>query len=257
MPTIKPRGGDVAWPADEGVIGVVGVAPWATLQFLKTLYAQIQAAKDWLYPRVIADINTKIPSRGRHFQLGEEDPSPFIAATIAELHGQGATVVVVPCNTAHVLYETWAKDAPVPVPHIVEETVSLAAEAGATRIAPLTSSSLADFDLYGRFAGQRGLQCRRPDAEEQRLVSGMIEEVKQDGTLSEASLANADAFASRLRADGVEGVLLGCTELSGLLDRLAPHGLKGFDSNVALARAAIRSLRTRASPGARAHRKPS
>lgn len=246
MPTIKPRGGDVDWPEDEGAIGVVGVAPWATLEFCKTLYAQIQATKDWHYPRVIADINTKIPSRGRHFQLGEEDPSPFIAATIAELHAQGATVVVVPCNTAHVLYETWGKDAPVPVPHIVEETVALAAEAGAMRIAPLTSSSLAGFDLYGRIAERRGLQCRRLDAEEQRVVSAMIEEVKQKGALSEASLADIDALAARLRADGVEACLLGCTELSGLLDRLARHGLKGFDSNVALARAAIRSLHTRA-----------
>jgi aspartate racemase len=242
MPTIKPRGGQVDWPEDEGVIGIVGVAPWATLEFCKTLYAQIRASKDWHYPRVIADINAKIPSRGRHFQLGEEDPSPFIAATIAELHAQGATVIVVPCNTAHVLYQAWAKDAPVPIPHIVEETVDLAAEAGARRVCALTSSSLASFDLYGRMAEERGLQCRRLDAYEQGLVSAMIEEVKQDGRLSEASLVQIDAFVARLRVEEVDACLLGCTELSGVQDRLAHHGLKGFDSNVALARAAIRSL---------------
>lgn len=247
MPTIKPRGGDVDWPEDEGTIGVVGVAPWATLDFCKTLYAQIPATKDWHYPRIIADINPKIPSRGRHFQLGEEDPSPFIAATIAELHMQGATVVVVPCNTAHVLYETWAKDASVPVPHIVEETVLLAAEAGATHAAFFTSSSLAGFDLYPRIAERHGLKCRRLDADEQHLISTIIEEVKQTGAPSEAALARIDRLASQLVAEGVDACLLGCTELSALLDRLTGHRLKGFDSNVALARAAIRLLRKPAS----------
>lgn len=244
MPTIRPRGGEVDWPEDEGVIGVVGVAPWATLEFCKTLYAQVRATKDWHYPRVVADINTKIPSRGRHLQLGEEDPSPFIAATIAELHAMGATVVVVPCNTAHILYQTWAANAPVPVPHIVEETVSLALEAGARRICPLTSSSLASFDLYGRLTEQSGLQCRRLDADEQRLVSRMIEEVKQEGSLSEPTLGELETFAARLRADAVDACLLGCTELSGTREHLARHGIEGFDSNVALARAAIRHLRT-------------
>jgi aspartate racemase len=102
MPKIKPLGGEVDWPIDEGTLGIVGVAPWATLEFCKVLYTRVLATKDWHYPRVIVDINTKLPSRGRYFQLGETDPSPAIKESISELHLQGATVVVVPCNTAHV-----------------------------------------------------------------------------------------------------------------------------------------------------------
>ena len=82
MPIIRPPGGDVNWPEDEGTLGIVGVAPWATINFCKLLYGLIKAEKDWHYPRIIADINTKIPSRGRYFQLGETDPSPAIAMTI-------------------------------------------------------------------------------------------------------------------------------------------------------------------------------
>ena len=85
MPTISPPGGDVSLSADEGVIGVVGVAPWATLDFLNALYKRVPATKDWHFPRVLCDVNTKLPSRGRHFELGERDPSPFIKDSIAEL----------------------------------------------------------------------------------------------------------------------------------------------------------------------------
>lgn len=242
MPTIAPRGGAVTWPEKEGVIGVVGVAPWATLDFCKTLYAQVTATKDWHYPRVIADINTKIPSRGRHFELGEEDPSPFIAATIDELHAQGATVVVVACNTAHVLYDRWAANAPVPVPHIVAETVASASAAGAMHVCPLTSTALAKFDLYGRMIAQRGLRGHRLQAPDQAAVSTMIEDVKQTGVLSPSSIAAIENLSGRLRAQGVEACLLGCTELSALSEHLAHHGLKSFDSNVALASACLRTL---------------
>ena len=62
----------------QKIIGVVGVAPWSTLEFLEVLFKQFVVEKDWHYPRVISDINTKIPSRGRHFELGENDFSPYI-----------------------------------------------------------------------------------------------------------------------------------------------------------------------------------
>ena len=178
MPTISPPGGAVDWPGNEGVLGIVGVAPWATIEFCKVFYSQIEATKDWHYPRVITDINTKIPSRGRHLQLGEADPSPAIAASITELCAQGATVVVVPCNTAHLLYDRWAGGASAPVPNMVIETLAVALATGAKKICSLTSEALAKYGLYSRLAEAKGLECFEPSTDEQRLVSMMIEEVK-------------------------------------------------------------------------------
>ncbi|MCX5815343.1 MAG: aspartate/glutamate racemase family protein [Proteobacteria bacterium] len=242
MPVIKPSGGEVDWPENEGVLGIVGVAPWATIDFCKVLYERIRATRDWHYPRVIADINTKLPSRGRHLQLGEIDPSPAIAATIRELYAQGATVVVVPCNTAHILYERWSKDSPVPLPHIVRETLALAERAGIKSFTPFTSASLALHDLYGKLAGEFSLQCRRLNADEQMMVSSMIEDVKIRGAITNANLIKFDELITRLWAGGVEAAILGCTELSSLLDRSKKDGLKAFDSNIALAQAALKEL---------------
>jgi len=239
MPTIIPPGGDVDWPEDEGVLGVIGVAPWATIEFLRAFYALIPASKDWHYPRVITDTNTKLPSRGRHFQLGERDPSPFIAETITELAALGATVIVLPCNTAHLLYDRWATASSVPIPHIVGETVALAAQNGARVVTAFSSASLASSDLYGSFIERREMRCHRLGTEDQALISAMLEEVKVHSTVGPVNLGRLDLLCERLRSFEVDTVLLGCTELSCIAPRLVAAGLNVFDSNQALAERAF------------------
>lgn len=242
MPTIASPGGEVSWPTDEGTLGVVGVAPWSTLDFLSRFYALLEAEKDWHYPRVLIDINTKLPSRGRHFELGEADPSPAIAATISELHLQGATVVVVPCNTAHLVYHRWADNAPVFVPNIVTETISAARKAGATRVCAFGSNALAAHDLYGRTAEQSGLACRRLAPDEQAHVADAIAETKRSGSIRPETREAIAALARKLKHEGVDAILLGCTELSGLAAPISEAGSRAVDSNEVLARVAARAL---------------
>lgn len=240
MPTLLPPGGAVDWPRDEGVIGVVGVAPWATIDFLRALYAAVPATKDWHFPRVIADINTKLPSRGRHLELGETDPSPAIAQSLAELAAQGATVAVVPCNTAHILYERWAPGAPLAVPHIVEATARELHALGARRVAALSSASLRRHGLYATTLQALGLEVMDAGDDAARLVAAAIEDVKQHGRLGAAREQALRQVLRDLRGDRCEAVALGCTELASVATMCADEGLQAVDSNAALARAALR-----------------
>ncbi len=248
MPTIQPPGGAVDWPRNEGVLGVVGVAPWATLDFLQAFYERVKAAKDWHYPRVIADINTKLPSRGRHLELGETDPSPLIAQTIDELAAQGATVVVVPCNTAHLLYPRWAGRAPVVVPHIVEATVARVQRAGATRVAAFTSASLRRHGLFEAHLRDAGLQPVDVGDSLAALVSAAIDEVKREARITPATQAAIDLGLQGLREAGVDGLVLGCTELAALQPAARAAGLVVAESNAALAEAALALIQPHAWP---------
>lgn len=242
MPRIAPPGGVVDWPESEGTLGVVGVAPWATLDFCRVLYQAVRASKDWHFPRLLLDINTKIPSRGRHLQLGETDPSSAIAATIAELAEMGATVAVVVCNTAHILYDRWAPGAPIPVLDIIDETVRLAARGGAGRVAPLVSASLAEADLYGRRAEALGLACFRLAPRDQDLVNALIAAIKLSGKMSPEDERGLSGLLEGMKAEGVDTVIAGCTELSVLAGACSGAQLGFVDSNVALARAALARL---------------
>lgn len=243
MPKMMPPGGSVTWPADEGVLGVVGVAPWATLEFCRCFYSLVDAEKDWHYPRVLLDINTKLPSRGRHLQLGETDPSPFIAATIAELAAAGATIAVVACNTAHILFDRWAANSPIPVLNIVDATIEQARLSGARDVMALTSESLARYDLYGKTAEAAGFSFHSLPAEFQKIVNGLIEEVKVRGDLSQEGHLAFSQLLKYLSNLTVDSIFIGCTELSILTMELQNIGLKVIDSNVALARAAYSAIR--------------
>ncbi len=242
MPKIDPPGGDVSWPKNQGTLGVVGVAPWATLDFCNVLYKMVRARKDWDYPRVLLDINTKLPSRGRHLQLGERDPSPYIAETIDELASAGATVAVVICNTAHILYEKWAKDRPIPILSIIDETVKLASRSGGT-VVPLVSASMASRDLYGKALEQAGLSVVGVPAEIQAWVGEVIESIKVTGHLGkndEFGLARLLKFLDDIQ--GVKTVVLGCTELSRLETAMKSHGHDVANSNKAIALSALSAL---------------
>lgn len=242
MPSVRSPGGEVDWPAGEGTIGIVGVAPWATLELCRALYEQVRAQKDWHYPRVLVDINTKLPSRGRHLQLGEADPSPYIADTIRELAENGATVAVVACNTAHILYERWAAGAPIPVLNIVEVTIEQAAAAGARRIAALTSSTLASYDVYGRAASDRGIATYRLNERRQDTVAACIESIKVGKDISVDEKRRLRTLLDDLRVANVDTVLLGCTELTAVAALVRAAGFRVTDSNAALATAALRSI---------------
>jgi aspartate racemase len=253
MPRILPVDERVSWPAEEGTIGVVGVAPWATLDFLKNLYGQVSAQKDWHYPRVLCDINTKLPSRGRYLELGERDPSPFIAETIAELAQQGATLVVVPCNTAHILYSSWALHAPVAVPSIVD--ASIAALGAAQRVAVFASKSVYQHRLYERALEASGRRFVALDAQQIELVSALIASVKTTGQMPPALLAEMQVLLQALAARDVTALILGCTELTelqGLACRFLPCVV---DSNAALAREALRGIGFALEPNAPPHYK--
>lgn len=242
MPNIVPPGGEVDWPKDEGTLGVVGVAPWATMEFCRVFYAGIQARKDWHYPRVLLDINTKLPSRGRHLELGETDPSPYIAQTIAELAQRGATVVVVPCNTAHILFSRWSAGAQVHLPNIIEETVKAGLVAGGKRIVTLSSTGLARAGIYAQTITACGAEPIGLGAQEQQRVSDAIESVKQHGGIREAIRTPLLAMAKAWHQEGADTILLGCTELTELKPVLQQIGFIVVDSNEALASAAAAKM---------------
>jgi aspartate racemase len=235
------------WNQAEGIIGVLGVAPAATADFFQKVIALTPARKDWEHPRVLIDSNPKLPSRGRHLELGETDPSPYLRAGIQELLSRGACVVAVPCNTAHILYASYAAGLEAVVPNLIDVVVGAlvaACHGVPRRLAVLGSRNTIKYGLYSRRLKSLGggvLDMEPWQAE----ISALIECVKQGGNTTDgitrmkqvieaAALGGADAFA------------VACTELSVLIDTNSV-GMPIIDGNLELARHCL----TRAQVGQR------
>lgn len=231
-----PMNDTYRWDPAEGIIGVLGVAPAATADFFQKVIALTPARKDWEHPRVLIDSNPKLPSRGRHLELGETDPSPYLRAGIEELLSRGACVVAVPCNTAHILYERYAAGLEGVVPNLIDvvvEALTTACHGAPQRLAVLGSRNTVKYGLYSRRLDPLGGGVLAMDPW-QTEISALIEFVKQGGKTADgitrmrhlidaAVLAGADAFA------------VACTELSVLVDGVSP-GIPVVDGNVELAR---------------------
>jgi aspartate racemase len=190
--------------------------------------------------RVLIDSNPKIPSRGRHLELGETDPSPYLREAIEGLLAQGAALVAVPCNTAHILYERYAGSLAARVPHMIESTIDalVARTARPERVAVFSSRQVALHGLYRRALERRG-GTQLDTSADQEEISALIEAVKQG-----QPLAHCRERMRRLvsRYPGAGAYVLGCTELSLLLgpnDAAAPV----IDSNLALAEECFRRAR--------------
>lgn len=225
------------WPENEKTLGVIGMSPFATLNFLNIFYSLVRAEKEWQYPRVLLDMNTKIPSRGRFFELDEEDPSPYIAQTIAELYQQGADYILIPCNTVHILQKNWEKDSPIPIISIIDAVTEEALKS-TNLIAPLGTKTTIKRRIYSTPLEKAGLRVRDISQQEQCTITAVIEEIKREGLLSQ-SQDKLHSLLTELKKDGVDTIILGCTELSCITELVRQHGISFIDSNVALAQKAV------------------
>lgn len=234
----------VHWNANEGVIGVVGVAPAATADFYAKLIRLTPVRKDWEHVRVLLDSNPKIPSRGRYFELGETDPVPFIRQSIEGLMVMGATIIAVPCNTAHILYKRYTKDLSVLVPNMIEVTaraVFKACKKIPQTVAVFASRLTQEFHLYNEILGQNKITVL-DTAIHQEEISALIEKVKQ-GLMSEIlKYQLGKIFSAYIKADAF---IIGCTELS-LLIQDNFNGIPIIDSNTALAESCLALSQNRA-----------
>ncbi len=224
------------WDAAEGIIGVLGVAPAATADFYQRLIALTPTRKDWEHVRVLIDSNPKLPSRGRHLDLGEADPSPFLRESIRELVNRGASVVAVPCNTAHILYERYAAGLEDMVPNMIDVAVDALVQScgGAPRqLAVLGSRNTVKYDLYGQRLARLGGDCLEM-TRWQPEISALIEHVKQSRAVA-IGMARMRALVEEVVIAGAGALVVACTELSVLVQ---PEGVgvPVIDGNIELAR---------------------
>ena len=232
------------WDPAEGIIGVLGVAPAATADFYNKLITLTPAQKDWEHVRVLIDSNPKLPSRGRHLELGETDPSPYLRMGIEELFTRGACVVAVPCNTAHILYARYATGLEASVPNMVQLAVSALVdrcERLPHKVAVLGSRKTLEHGLYQRelMVHGAGLIDMGPWQSE---ITALIEHVKQGGDSAAGAIRLKAAMASAVVA-GADAFMIACTELSLLVDP-ADSELPVIDASLELARCCLSRART-------------
>jgi aspartate racemase len=227
-----------------GVIG--GMGPLATADFFRKLIDATPARDDDEHIPVLIHSVPQIPSRPAAILRGGPSPLPALVAARDRLLAAGATVLAMPCNTAHYWYDGLVEGCEVPFIHIVDAVAELL-PAGARELGIVATRATLRTQVFERRLAQRGVTLEAPDESTyDRAVQPAIEAVKR-GDAREGGRLLEPVVAAALDG-GATAVVLACTELPVALDAIeSPLRARCIDSTDALARACVRHW-TRRSP---------
>ena len=156
-----------------GILG--GLGPMSTVYFYELLTAHTQAASDADHIDLLISSRATTPDRTA-FILGrsDKDPYPVMREEMMRLTQAGASLLVIPCNTAHRFYEQMQKDCPVPILNIIEETVGHLHANSVRTFGLLATEGTVASASYPHFSSRLGMTCITPTKEEQAVISSMI-----------------------------------------------------------------------------------
>jgi aspartate racemase len=163
------------------------------------------------------------------------------------LAGAGADFLICPDNTIHQALPLIESRSPLPWLHIAEVVATTAAERGFRRVAITGTRWLVESEVYPEKLAARGIEALRPRAEEREEINRIIMDELTYGIVRPEAVAAFQRIIGRMKADGCDAVVLGCTEIPLLMND-ANSPLPTLDSTRLLARAALR----RATQGAAA-----
>jgi aspartate racemase len=222
-----------------GVIG--GMGPAATADFFAKLIEETPASCDEEHIPTLIVSDPRLPGRPAAILDHGPSPLPALRSLRDRLLAAGATMLAMPCNTAHYWYDALAGDCPVPFISIVESSCT-AVRKVASPGQPVgligTRATLAA-GIYDRQLQAGGYRLMLPSEEE--LAQAILPSIclVKEGRAAQAGELLAPAVQALL-GRGAAVVVLACTETPVALDASrSPLRAHCVDSNRALARACV------------------
>jgi aspartate racemase len=150
----------------------------------------------------------------------------------------GAQLAICPDNSAHLAFEHVVAESPIPWLHIAEEVAKAAVRHGYRNAALLGTRFTMTGPVYPQMFAKHGVKITAPDAADRKVVDDIIWQELVKGVFTESSRLRYNEVIARLKAQGCDCVILGCTEIP-LLVRDDDCPLPTLDSTRLLARAAV------------------
>lgn len=151
----------------------------------------------------------------------------------------GAQFAICPDNTIHQAFEFVIKKSPIPWLHIAEAVATKAQEAGFKKLAILGTKYLMVGPVYSGTLEKFDIACQIPDENDRQKIDEIIFNELVNGVFTEQSRLYFNEVIQKLKNQGCDAAVLGCTEIPLIVD---PDDcpLPVLDSTRLLARAAIK-----------------
>lgn len=194
-----------------GIIG--GLGPASSAYFYELITEHTKASRDQDHIDIILSSRATTPDRTDYI-LGRssESPLPAMIADAKSLEAYGATTIVIPCNTAHFFIDEVRRSVSVPMPSIIEESVTYIKNQGFRRAAILATEGTIHSGAYQHEFLKQGLGCVVPDDRGKAKLMELIYDKVKKGVIPEPE--ELYEITEPMFSMGCDCALLGCTELS-------------------------------------------
>lgn len=226
------------------VIGILGgMGPAATADFYTKLVGLTVAHRDQDHPQVIIWSDPTIPDRTEALLGLGPDPTDSLIRGARALAAGGATLLAVPCSTAHAFAPAAAAAAGLPLVNMIDEVTRhlRARHPQLRRVGLLATTGTITAGLYQTPLEQVGIATDVPEPDLQdRSVMRAIRAVKA-GASQDTTTALLLPAVRALVARGAQAIIAGCTEVPlGLAVDASPVEL--IDPTTVLAAAVLRRV---------------
>lgn len=180
-----------------------------------------------------------------------DEAGTLMADAAARLEGGGADFLVLCTNTMHKVAPAIAARVEIPLLHIVDPTAVAITEAGFHRVGLLGTRFTMEQAFYkSRLEDRHHLEVVIPPAEDRELVHDVIYRELCLGKVVETSRREYRRILGQLVAKGAQCVILGCTEIS-LLVQDSDSSVPLFDTTFLHAHAAAMRALVAVEPGSK------
>jgi aspartate racemase len=135
------------------------------------------------------------------------------------LERAGAECLVLCTNTMHKVASSLEAAVNIPLLHIADPTAEAIKAAGLQKVGLLGTRFTMEQDFYrGRLTKKHGLDVLTPSPEDRAIVHDIIYQELCLGLIKPASRTHYRRIMAQLKADGAQAIILGCTEITLLVD---------------------------------------
>lgn len=221
-------------------IGIVGCSAEGAALCYRTLCLE---GAQFLGPHAHPEISLHTHSLADYVDCLERGDWPGVAqlmlSSAHKLANSGADFLICPDNTIHQAFAYLESRSPLPWLHIAEVVASEAARRGFQRLGITGTRWLVESEVYPEKLSARGLAYLRPSEVERGEINRIIMDELVCGVVRPQSVAYFQKVFARMKDQGCDAAVLGCTEIPLLMND-ANSALPTLDSTRLLARAALR-----------------
>jgi aspartate racemase len=239
---------DRAHVTTVGLVG--GLGPESTVDYYRRLLEAWAREDPYTVPSIVID-SLDVRRALRLVDTDRAALTEYLLASLRRLAGAGCDFVAMTANTPHIVFDELAARSPVPLLSIVEVCAEEAQRRGLRRLALLGTRFTMDAPFFADVVARYGIVIALPGEAERVWIHERYVGELLTGVFRADTRERFVALVARLRADeGIDGVILGGTELPLLLPEAEIAGVPTLDTTALHVAAIVERLRRASSQAA-------